>query len=248
MFSRNLLVLAAIALVTASCDILSALGVTDCTGATAYTFGTTVAGKVGDGDCKGPDGDVGDPYEFTLTSQTTFVFEVSGGQEVSLFYGSLTATTKPAEVGGESGTVYTLPPGQYLAVVAGAKGDYTFRTSTTVPTNCVETYVLPGVTISGAVTTADCAGNAPARMDMFSFRMRVGQSVSVTGSTNNARTAIALYTGISNPTELVVRKFDTAVGGSGQFSYTATAEGEHRVHVFCEPSTTGSCGYTVTIQ
>jgi hypothetical protein len=249
MTPRTALVLAAGLVVTAGCEGLSTLDVSDCSGAATYTLGTSVAGKVGDDDCKDSEGHVGDAYQFTLTEQTMFSIQVSPGQEVALFVGTLTGTSVPVDIGGEphDGTIYILPAGQYLATVSGSKGDYTFRAVTAAaPSDCVEVYTVRGMSTAGSITPADCPGGiATVRQDIYALRLKTGQSIAVNGSRNKPG-HFAIYTGEGK--EQVSKPIDMPQGGSVQFSYTAKFDGEHRVHVLCEPMRFGNCAYTLSIQ
>jgi hypothetical protein len=241
-------ILAASLVLTAGCDIISTVDTPECSGAITYTLGTSVTGKIGDDDCTDSEGNVGDLYQFTLTEQTMFSIQVSSGKEVALFAGTLTGTALPVEIGGEphNGTVYILPAGQYLAAVSGSKGDYTFKATTGPASTCVDIYTLRGMATPGVITPADCPGGIESvRQDIYALRLKAGQSITVKGSRNKPG-EFAVYTGEGK--EQITRRIETPQGGTVEFSYTAGFEGEHRVHVLCEPMRFGNCAYTLSIQ
>ena len=253
----------------ASCGIMAACeegSLTDaniplCTTGTAYAIGTTVSGTVDQNDCKDSQGNVGDVYQFTAGSQTSFVVNFSGSgfnPSIVLYQGTIANASSAravADVGRSDASSFQafLPAGAYYFVVTSENssgGSYNF--STTAGANmdgCKNalSYVAIGITLSGTITGNDCTGLGASRFDAYEFYLQSGQTVNVSGTLNKGG-AFALRTGSATSADLVSRFINTTIGGTASFSYTAASAGLYRVHVASEPAMAGNATYVVGIN
>lgn len=259
---RYAVLLVATSVVTASCegDSLSGTDIKACTTATAYAIGTAVSGTVDANDCKDVQGNIGDAYQFTAGSQTSFVVNFSGSgfkPSIVLYQGTIASASTSrmiVDIGTSDASSFQafLPAGSYYFVVTSENasgGSYNFSTTSGANMNGCKglSFVAIGITLTGTITGNDCVGLGASRTDIYEFILQSGQTVNVSGTLNKGG-AFALRSGGASTPDLVTRMINTVNGGTASFSYTAATAGLYRVHVFGEPAFTGNANYTVTIN
>lgn len=108
----------------------------NCTVAQLYTFGTTVSGTLGTGDCLTPDGSWMDRHQFSLTSQQAVTIDLMSGDFDAYLYlfnseGTVMAENDDFGSGLDSRISLTLPAGTYsigaTSYSPGSAGAYTLR-------------------------------------------------------------------------------------------------------------------------
>ena len=229
-----------------------------CAGPQNYSIGSTASGAIGVDDCKGAAGNFGDIYQMTLTAQSRFSVTVTPSgfnAGVSLFAGlpsaAANATLVYEEVGsGPVGANAFLPPGSYFLFVEsnnGKTGNYKLESQTAAAEGCgaYANWTYPGVELAGVVTTNDCAGNEPARQDIYELWLKKGQSVSVSATLNKIG-AVLWRTGSASSANLITKNLNS--GGSTAFTFTAPSDDAYRLHVIGEPGTVGVISYTASIK
>ncbi len=230
-----------------------------CAGAQTLSVGAGATGAIGTDDCKGPTGDFGDLYQFTLSSQTNIELSVAPSgfdAGIILYSGSALDAANGKLVfdlsgSGTIGRNAYLPAGSYFLVVRSndnKTGSYKVASQLANADGC-GTYLnwtLPGANFSGFITATDCAGNGVAKQDIFEFGMKAGQSVTVT-ATYTRNGDVLLRTGTAGSADLVRKTL--AAGGSTSFSFTAPTTDNYRVHFIGEPSLVGgTIGYTASLR
>lgn len=227
-----------------------------CTSATAYTIGASVSGSLGAGDCQGPNGDAGDPYQFTTTSSTSFraTLTASGfASNLTLYQGTVASLSAAKIVFEDDNDANAfIPAGSYFLVVTandGKTGSYTLTTGPANTNGCsLISYISRGASANGSINAGDCAGGlASIRQDIYEIYMDSGSSVSVT-ATSNRPGGVLFRSGSATSADLVSRTFASATGGTASFTYTATSSGYYRVHVLNETGATTTANYSVSVN
>jgi hypothetical protein len=152
-----------------------------------------MTGQITAGDCKDPDGNVGDAYRLVAMSQITteFTLTASGFEgALALWAGDIMTgggpqilcETRGFTCGGSLNVV--LPAGTYTVFVTSDddnRGSYTLTNRPVPPDGCVRYWTTPGVTVNGNVTLDDCTdARAPnSRIESYDMTLTKGQAVRI---------------------------------------------------------------------
>ena len=234
-------------------DVATPSGV--CTGATPLTIGATANAKAGSDECAIAGG-AGQIISLTLTTPMTFLVTMTPSGFVGGFtmfsgtYANVGAAKEILSVEGSSpmGARAFLPVGQYF-MAAGRKGAtggaYSLTTTVTQNADCAyENWTVPGITLTGTLTTRDCPGLLGSTQQIYNVRLSAGQSVSIMASVSKNGSVIW---GTSSGT-IVERLLAAPTGGSASINYSATADNIYLLHFFNNQPQTGSSTFTGTIQ
>lgn len=230
-----------------------------CSGATAYTLGSSVTGTMGVHDCRGPNGFSGQLYALTASAQTNIkvaVVPTGFAPTVSVF----TAANKIVGESSYNGTLKTfLPAGSYQIFVYslnGQGGAYTLTaTTTTLGGGCLTSdgsltesdmgFTLKGAAITGQIIATDC-GAVNAKMHWYRIRLAGTDTLNTTVTVDKPA---GLY--LVNTTGAIVATKEMAAPGTWTNTYAATADGTYTLRI--ESRASGSVSnlplnYTVALK
>ena len=247
-----LLAVCACAALVSACD--SPLGdSSNCDAGIQWAPNTTVNGSVSEADCT-RDNHSGDFYVFTSTGQTAtrLSMQATGfAPELTVYAGTPTAMGEASLIFQVVTTPATndlyVPPGSYFIVAGTADnrgGNYTLTSQPIPATGCPPrySYGVPGLVVTGTITTNDCQGGGISRQDIIEFYLKPGQVLRAR-LVADKKAAVSIAQGDGS----VIDKFIDA-SGVAEVSYTATKRDFYRVHVHGEPSFFGTTNYTLTVQ
>lgn len=148
-----------------------------CVTGLTLTIGTDKTGAVAGGDCELPDGEGrrGDSYAFTIETQTTIRFNITGTTETGIRIRDNSLTGEQDVAIHDNGlseyqTFVVLKPGSYTLDISAdendASGDYTIKSTILAspqPSGCIQPpgqwrFAVIGVTVSGVLASGDCPG------------------------------------------------------------------------------------------
>jgi hypothetical protein len=230
-----------------------------CVEGQTMTIGTDVTGAVAGGDCALDDHHA-DSYSFTLTEQSTIRFGVTGQTETVLRIRDNSLTGEQDVAIHDNGlsqyqTFVVLKPGSYTLDIAadedGGSGNYTISSAVLAalqPAGCVQPpnqwrFAAVGVTVSGVITSADCAGAPTFFFDghIVKFRSPGARKITATVSAGGA-VEVRTFEGNTLATQPVSR--NTAGDIVVQFS---PATGYYAISILVAPGS-GSVTYTLKIE
>ncbi len=210
-----------------------------CSGATAYTVGTSVSGTLGTHDCKGPNGFNGQLYSLTTSAQTNIKVTVA----TTAFLPTVDVWTATNKIVGETSVDGTLraflPAGSYQIFVysmAGQNGAFTLTSPpTTLGGGCLTAtgsltdsdmgYTLKGAAFNGQLTTADC-GAANAKMHWYRVRLTGTDTLNTTVTVDKPA---GLY--LMNATGSIVAAKEMPAAGTWNNTYISTADGSYTLRI-----------------
>jgi hypothetical protein len=213
---------------------------------------------MGQGNCKGPTGDEGHLYAFTVTSQTNIKVTVA----TSAFTPALSLYTSDNKAIGATtldGTLRAfLPAGSYkifFTSYGGESGAYTLTTPTTVLGGCTNAngtitdadvgFAMKGAMFTGQITASDC-GAANAKTHWY----RVGLADGDTLTTNvTVDKPAGLY--FLDASGGVITTKELPAAGSWSYVYPAAGDGTTTLRIESRASGAVSnlpLNYSVTLQ
>lgn len=230
---------------------------------TAYTVGSTANASWTAGDCVfAASGRRYDMYAMTLAQQTSFTAAVTGpaGRRVQVRRAGTTdyvqvmageaampAASNPLTIG------YILPAGSYVIEVATPDattlGAYTLATTVGAAASCsVLTFVWPTVTITGAVSTTDCASPVgTGREDRYIVLPNAGVRLAMSVATSVFAPGVYFRDarqGPASPTLAYDSQLD--IGSPAKVAYTTTFAGFHEV-IVTHSNAAGTGAYTLNL-
>jgi hypothetical protein len=227
-----------------------------CTTSVTYTLGSTVNGSLATTDCRVSTGEYLDFYDTTLPSAQGVSFNMSSTAVNSFVEmydaaGNLVGFNDNASDGTSNAALRVFAPsGSYFVAAssqaAGETGAYQLSSSAvTGASNCAMYWVVPGITIPGAVATTDCNSDGYLS-DAYLVIMRPGQTLTV----RMQSTAVDAYLGLYDINGALVDDDDDSGGGSNAL-LTYTYNGTTTTAFFIDAGTfaraeTGSYTLTVT--
>jgi hypothetical protein len=223
----------------------------ECQGAVAYAPGATVTSKLGDSECNGPGEFDGHLYTLTLAEQTNLLVTVtpsgfSGAMGLWAADGKTIFQAVSAAKEAVRAKVF-LPPGTYTLVAArrySGGGTYTLTTQATTVDGCGPPFIwtVRGAVITGAVTSADCPGNAGIRWDGWEIKLAAGESITVSATVDQPA-----FVGV-RPEGADGSGVSLNAGATGAYTFTAPSAANYIVWVVSDRVGVQSVGYRVTIQ
>lgn len=230
--SRRISIVSLLALaVVAGCSNITGSD-SSCSGAVAYTAGSTVNATLGDKNCSGPDGGSGHVYTLTLAQQTNMKVNVASTAFTPLI-GIYTSADKVIAQDLTSGFINMfLPAGSYKVFVSRSTkndGAYTLTTPTVALGGCSTTtgslqitdmgFTIKGADINGSVKTGDC-GASNAKMHWYRIRASSADTLN-TSVTVDKNAGIYLVSANGD----VVASKEMAAAGTWTNKYITTTDG-----------------------
>lgn len=235
-----------------------------CVEGRTMTIGTDVTGAVAGGDCDLPDGDgrVGDSYAFSVQTQSVIRFDVTGGTETGIRIRDNSKTGEQDVALHDNGlssyqSFVVLKPGSYTLDISAdendASGNYTIKTSLLAPpqepAGCIQPpnqwrFAAVGVTISGLITTNDCAGSGAGRVDNYNVKMIQGGFRRVT-VTVSAGAAVEIR--LMDSPAFVTTPMARNTAGDILVSFTPTSSDYYNIAIISTPGANPT-SYTIKFE
>jgi hypothetical protein len=219
-----------------------------CNTATVYTPLTTLSAALTSSDCRLSSGEYIDFYQTTLPAAQAISFQLSSSQvdtwlELYSEDGDILAVNDDASDGNTNSAVNVFAPSgtYFLAATSfdpGELGSYQLSSAAfSGAANCGEYWVVPGITLSGTVTTSEDCVTAGTYGDIYFLVLQAGQQLTVRMESTAFDALLELYDGFTG--ELVAENDDGAGGNNAQIVYTAT-----ELSIFVINATTFGAGAT----
>lgn len=207
-----------------------------CTSSVPYTLRTALNGTLATGDCRLSTGELIDFYqtgsasglveEFLLTSTAIDAYLVlydAAGRALAF---------DDNGAGGNNSSIRVIAPaGQYIlgasSFAAGQTGAYELS-SRALParTNCVEAWIVPGVTFNGTLASGDCTLSNGKYHDTYLVYLRAGQQITIMQRSTTFDTYLILTDGSG----VSVAENDDGGGGTdSRIAYTAPRAGAYMI-------------------
>jgi hypothetical protein len=226
-----------------------------CSSRAPFTLRTTVAGALSTTDCRLQDGSYIDLYSTGFPAAQAEEFVVTSTAIDAFAYlfdaaGNVVAIDDDDEATSSSNSVMRVfaPAGQYTVGVSsynpGEVGAYqlTSRAMTTV-TGCDDRgWIVPGVTVSGTLTSTDCRDTDNTLIEYYPIVLRPGQQVTITMQSSAFDTYLFLY----NSDGTTVASNDDFSGTNSRIVYTATVTDVFYIGANAL-LTSGTGAYTLTV-